>query len=238
MAAAELAELRLMCDDPEILRLPAALRRANLQSWRCTLHRDRLVPAPRSRQDFPPRGTLEAQLAFVRARLRAHAVFLACGAPFGAWAQFARRSRRERDAALISEATAALRSARIRAERADGLRVRQQVLDASLRRLGVRRRLEVALATWRAARAMGALRTRRARSAAARGCTGAPRRRRGGASSRAGGGGSRAAASPSTNRARGGRRRAAARAAAPAARAAGARRWRDEWRMCGGSRRA
>ena len=161
--AAELAELRLMCEDPQILRLPAALRRANLQSWRCTLHRDRLVSAlALAHKISPPRGTLEAQLAFVRARLRAHAVFLACGAPFGAWAQFARRSTRERDAALISEATAASRSARIRTERADGLRVRQQVLDASLRRLGVRRRLEGALATWRAARAMGALRTRRA----------------------------------------------------------------------------
>ena len=94
--AAELAELRLMCEDPQILRLPAALRRANLQSWRCTLHRDRLVSAlALAHKISPPRGTLEAQLAFVRARLRAHAVFLACSAPFGAWAQFARRSTRE-----------------------------------------------------------------------------------------------------------------------------------------------
>ena len=92
-SATDPEQLMAMCDDPQILRLPAALRRANLQSWRCTLHRDRLVSAlALAHKISPPRGTLEAQLAFVRARLRAHAVFLACGAPFGAWAQFARRS--------------------------------------------------------------------------------------------------------------------------------------------------
>ena len=209
--AAELAELRLMCDDPQILRLPAALRRANLQSWRCTLHRDRLVSAL----------ALAHKISRRAARSRRSSRSCARGsARTPSSSRAARRSARGRNSRGGRRASATRRSSR--GDRSVALR-------AHPRRAGRRAAGPAAGARREPAAARRAAAARRSRSrrgappapwvrcargarcsAAARGCTGAPRRRRGGASSRGGGGGSCADARPLHLGARGRRGRAAA----------------------------